>query len=55
LQRTTSVDFGSNVDQAVFDQILDMDDNDGRSFSKDLVWGFFEQAETAFSEMQVAL
>jgi len=43
------------IDQATFDQILEMDDEDDRDFSKSIVYGFFEQAETTFEKMERAI
>jgi len=51
-----SVDFGDVIDQGTFDQILEMDDEDeDREFSKGIVFGFFEQAESTFTKMDRAL
>ncbi|KAK5062976.1 hypothetical protein LTR84_005052 [Exophiala bonariae] len=49
------IDFGDDVDTAAFEQILDMDDEDDRDFSKSIVFGFLEQAETTFAKMSTAL
>jgi osomolarity two-component system phosphorelay intermediate protein YPD1 len=38
-----------------FEQILEMDDDDDRDFSKSIVFGFFEQAEQTFTKMDDAL
>lgn len=38
-----------------FGQLLEMDDEDDREFSKEIVWNFFEQANTTFQEMDDAL
>jgi len=47
---------GPNIDEATFEQILEMDDDeDDREFSRSIVFGFFEQAETTFKEMEDAL
>ena len=43
------------VDHAIFDQLLEMDDDDERDFSKSIVWNFFEQAETTFTQIEEAL
>lgn len=43
------------LDQSTFDQILEMDDDDDRDFSKGIVYGFFDQAETTFEKMEKAL
>lgn len=48
-------DFGDNVDRSAFEQILDMDEEDDRDFSKSIVFGFLEQAEQTFTKMDVAL
>ncbi|KKY28889.1 putative phosphotransmitter protein ypd1 [Phaeomoniella chlamydospora] len=51
-----SIDFGDLIDQATFDQVLEMDDeDDDREFSKGIVFGFFEQAEATFDKMQLAI
>lgn len=46
---------GDTVDTATFDQILEMDDDEDRDFSKEIVYGFFEQAETTFVKMDEAM
>lgn len=50
------------IDMETFQQIMDMDEDDGdeddeekHSFSKGIVWGYFEQAEATFVEMQDAI
>lgn len=49
-------DFGDNIDQATFEQILEMDDDDDdRDFSKGIVYGFFEQADGTFEKMEKAM
>jgi len=51
-----SLDFGDMLDQATFDQVLEMDDDDeDRDFSKGIVFGFFEQAEATFVKMDQAI
>ena len=52
-----SIEGASNdlVDHAIFDQLLEMDDDDEREFSKSIVWNFFEQAETTFTQIEEAL
>jgi len=40
------------IDRSTFDQLLEMDDDDDREFSKSIVWNYFEQAETTFSQME---
>ncbi|WWC86369.1 uncharacterized protein L201_001245 [Kwoniella dendrophila CBS 6074] len=51
------------IDMETFQQIMDMDeedddgDDDGEkhAFSKGIVWGYFEQAEATFGEMEEAI
>ncbi|EEP80310.1 conserved hypothetical protein [Uncinocarpus reesii 1704] len=44
------------LDRTTFEQILEMDDDDeDREFSKGLVHGFFEQAESTFDKMEDAI
>lgn len=44
------------LDQATFDQVLEMDEDDeDREFSKGIVIGFFEQAEATFEKMEKAM
>ncbi|KAE8144135.1 histidine-phosphotransfer domain, HPT domain-containing protein [Aspergillus avenaceus] len=43
------------IDQTTFEQILEMDDDDDRDFSKGIVYGFFDQAEATFLKMEEAL
>ena len=43
------------VDHTIFDQLLEMDDDDEREFSKSIVWNFFEQAEQTFDQIEAAL
>lgn len=47
--------FGDHVDQSIFSQILEMDEDDSREFSKQLVEGFFEQAIQTFDNMDNSL
>lgn len=44
-----------SIDVTTFEQILEMDDDDEREFSKGIVHGFLEQAESTFSEMDASL
>lgn len=50
-------DYAELIDTDTFDQILEMDDEDedDRDFSKEIVYGFFEQAEGTFEKMDTAL
>ena len=51
------------IDLDVFGQIRDMDEEDDdaeagsdeHSFSRGIVWGFFEQAENTFKQMEAAM
>ena len=43
------------MDREVFDQILEMDEDDEREFSSGIVLGFLEQAEQTFKSMDTAL
>ncbi|KAG0643964.1 signal transduction histidine kinase [Tuber brumale] len=43
------------IDLGTFDQILEMDDDDDREFSKAIVWGFMDQAEDTFRKMGVLI
>ncbi|KZZ87262.1 Signal transduction histidine kinase, phosphotransfer (Hpt) domain protein [Ascosphaera apis ARSEF 7405] len=47
--------FDDKIDQNTFEQILEMDDDSEREFSKGIVYGFFEQAESTFTKMESAL
>ncbi len=50
------VDFGDHVEDAIFSQILEMDESEEeRDFSAPLVRNFFEQAVETFDKMQSAL
>jgi osomolarity two-component system phosphorelay intermediate protein YPD1 len=49
-------EYADLIDNDTFDQILEMDDDeDDRDFSKGIVYGFFEQAESTFENMDKAL
>ncbi|KAJ9201087.1 hypothetical protein DTO166G4_1900 [Paecilomyces variotii] len=43
------------IDPSTFEQILEMDDDDEREFSKGIVYGFFEQADSTFEKMEKAI
>jgi len=36
------------LDATTFDQLLEMDDDDDREFSKGIVWNYFEQVQSSF-------
>lgn len=45
------------MDTATFEQILDMDDadeDDAHEFSKSIVFGFLEQADSTFTKMETS-
>ncbi|RYP65827.1 hypothetical protein DL769_006199 [Monosporascus sp. CRB-8-3] len=49
-------DLGDAIDIVTFGQILEMDESeDDREFSSSIVFGFFEQAEETFTNMDEAL
>ena len=45
----------SIIDMDIFGQLLEMDDEEDREFSKEIVWNYFEQAESTFEKMDKAL
>ena len=51
----TLSEMGESIDMSTFEQILEMDDDDDRDFSKGIVYGFFDQAESTFDKMGKAL
>ena len=48
-------DGGDSIEAATFEQILEMDDDDDRDFSRSIVFDFFTQAESTFSKMDSCL
>lgn len=47
---------GESLDINTFSQILEMDDDEtDREFSKSIVYGFFEQAESTMEQMKSAM
>ena len=48
-------DGGDSIDAATFEQILEMDDDEEREFSKSIVFDFFTQAESTFDKMNLCL
>ncbi|KAJ3283625.1 hypothetical protein HDU79_008885 [Rhizoclosmatium sp. JEL0117] len=48
-------DYGDIVDGTIFDQLLEMDDDDNREFSKGIARDFITQAETTLTELQESL
>ncbi|KAL2870848.1 Hpt domain-containing protein [Aspergillus lucknowensis] len=51
----TLADMADSIDLATFDQILEMDEEGEHDFSQGIVYGFFEQAENTFTQMEIAL
>ena len=49
------LDFGDAIEPSVFEQILEMDEDDEQDFSKGIVVGFFEQAQDTFKQIQEAM
>lgn len=47
--------FGDNIDVETFEQILEMDEPDDHEFSQSIVFGFFDQAEETFVQIDEAL
>ena len=53
-QTDVDFDFGGNVDMDNFEQVLDMDDDEeSREFSRNIVFGFFDQAVDTFADMDM--
>ncbi|KAK3954652.1 signal transduction histidine kinase [Pseudoneurospora amorphoporcata] len=50
-----ALNFEEHVDNGIFEQILEMDDDDKREFSKSLVTNFFDQAEETFVKIEEVL
>ena len=48
-------DAGDSLDTTTFEQILEMDDDEERDFSKSIVFDFFTQAENTFEKMKSCL
>lgn len=43
------------IDMGTFEQILELDEDDSREFSADMVWQYFDQANVTFKDMDAAL
>ncbi|KAL1923991.1 uncharacterized protein VTP21DRAFT_7026 [Calcarisporiella thermophila] len=43
------------IDHITFDQLLEMDDDEDREFSRSIVWNYFEQVESTVRNMDEAL
>ena len=55
-QHDESLDFGDNVEMSTFEQILDLDDDEeGKEFTKGIVYSFLEQAEQTFDKMDASV
>ena len=51
-ERPKLPDLGDSIDADTFEQILEMDDDEEeRDFSRSIVYGFFDQAESTFKDM----
>ncbi|KAF2460382.1 histidine containing phosphotransmitter protein [Lineolata rhizophorae] len=44
-----------SIDTTTFEQILEMDDDDDRDFSKSIVYDYFQQAQSTFTKMDTSL
>jgi len=51
---TIQPNLGKVIDMDIFQQILDLDDDDEHEYSKELAGAFFAQARTAFADMDKA-
>jgi osomolarity two-component system phosphorelay intermediate protein YPD1 len=40
------------LDATIFQQLLDMDDDDERDFSKGIVWNYFDQVKGSFAPIE---
>ena len=40
------------LDATTFDQLLEMDDDEERDFSKGIVWNYFEQVKGSFASIE---
>lgn len=43
------------IDMDTFEQILELDEDDTRDFSAEMVWQYFDQAKLTFTDMDAAL
>lgn len=48
-------DESSLIDMDTFNQILELDEDDTRDFSSEMVWSYFTQASSTFLDMDSAL
>ena len=46
---------GSIIDMDIFEQILELDEEDDDQFSREMVYAYFTQAEKTFTDMAAAL
>lgn len=51
----TAFDYGDAVDPETFEQILEMDEDDERDFSRCIILDFFESVETSMVELHSAM
>lgn len=49
------IDERDPIDMDTFQQILELDEEDDREFSKEMVWAYFSQAEKTFGDLDEAL
>jgi osomolarity two-component system, phosphorelay intermediate protein YPD1 len=40
------------LDETTFEQLLDMDDDEEREFSKGIVWNYFDQVKGSFAPIE---
>jgi osomolarity two-component system, phosphorelay intermediate protein YPD1 len=40
------------LDATTFEQLLEMDDDDEREFSKGIVWNYFDQVKNSFAQIE---
>ncbi|EIW81281.1 histidine-phosphotransfer domain HPT domain-containing protein [Coniophora puteana RWD-64-598 SS2] len=45
---------GDHIDMETFEQILELDEDEERSFSRGMVWEYFDQAQATFGQMDEA-
>ncbi|KAI9872617.1 MAG: hypothetical protein M1823_008126, partial [Watsoniomyces obsoletus] len=55
MSEENEIEFGDDVERPIFEQILDMDEDEDKEFSRSIVLGFLEQAEQTFDKMETEL
>ena len=48
-------DWGDAIDAETFEQVLEMDDDETREFSREIVLNFFDQARQTFEDMESSM